>query len=863
MPLNVLYKTDLYPGAVYKSIIPAHIVFFKPCRVQLNMLTVLKVIGTYLLLLVVNMAVAQKTLEGLVTNGQNDEPVAFASVTFKNTGKGRYTDAAGRFVLVLADWPGDTVIVTCVGYQPYTTVINKNADSLFLKIVLTPGTFNQEAVVHSKGEKNKGLYVWKRIVQNKAHNDRFRFENFSYEIYNKLELDFKNIGFDKVSKIKPLRSIGEILTNSMDSSEGVKLLPAYLTEALSDYYYQKKPLRRREIIKAANTRGVNNESILKYLGGTDQVINVYNDFIPVMDKQFVSPISTNGDLYYDYSVADTQQVGQYRYYHLVFTPRRSGTNTFEGDCWVHTLNWGVLKMNLRVGATANINFIENLTMVQEYSFLGDSLWFVSKDKFVANIAPLGKNSPAFIGRKTATYRNVLINDSSVIAEVAKNKLQEEIITLPGARDKDSSFWGQSRHENLSKTEAGIIKMIDTLLNTPSFNKLTDNLNFLATGYKDIGNFVIGPWYNWATATNWEGFRLRFDLGTNRKFDSHWWWHFYLAYGFKDQRLKGKGELFYLPSKHPRQYIYGSYTNDMDFGQNYYGEITTDNIFALAIRKPGIALKYLKINEKKLELFNEHRSGFSELLSFTHKKYTPLQNLPGRENFVKPGSSGNPLTTFEIGVRLRFAYLEKFLENTFFRYSLGSVYPIGEVNITQGVAGFLKSNYNYTKVNISVSDYMQVPPVGNLSYQVYAGKTFGTLPYMLLDMAPGNEMYYYNKYAFNMMNRFEFLHDRYAGINFEHNIGSGIFRLFPKLKLRQLYTAKFLWGGLSAANRELNFVNGHSFQTLGHKTYMEVGTGIDNILKVLRLDFVWRVLPASGIANTTKNFGIFGSFRLAF
>ena len=44
-------------------------------------------------------------------------------------------------------------------------------------------------------------------------------------------------------------------------------------------------------------------------------------------------------------------------------------------------------------------------------------------------------------------------------------------------------------------------------------------------------------------------------------------------------VKGKGELFYLPKKHPRLYLYGSYTNDLDFGQNYYGEVTSDNIFA--------------------------------------------------------------------------------------------------------------------------------------------------------------------------------------------------------------------------------------------------------------------------------------------
>ena len=115
----------------------------------------------------------------------------------------------------------------------------------------------------------------------------------------------------------------------------------------------------------------------------------------------------------------------------------------------------------------------------------------------------------------------------------------------------------------------------------------------------------------------------------------------------------------------------------------------------------------------------------------------------------------------------------------------------------------------------------------------------------------------------MMNRWEFIHDRYAGINVEHNVGNGIFRLFPKLRFRQFWTAKAMLGGLSDENKALNFKQGHSFQTLDGKTYLELGTGIDNIFRLLRIDFVWRVLPATLTRVNDKNFGIFGSFRVAF
>ena len=603
--------------------------------------------------------------------------------------------------------------------------------------------------------------------------------------------------------------------------------------------------------------------MVKLLGGMDQNVNVYNNFIPVFDKQFVSPISDNGDNYYNYRVVDTQFIGKNRFYHLVFTPKRKGGDTFEGDCWVHVGSFAIQKMNLRLGKEANVNFVDNLSLIQEYNLINDSTWFLVKDKFVVDLSPLGKDRPGFIGRKTTTYKDIVVNDTSVVNELNKNKILEEVITGLQANQQNKEFWSTARHEELNKNEAGIIKMIDTLTNAPVFKKFANTMYFLGAGYKNIGNYEIGPWYNWVTSNGWEGFRVRFDLGTNKYFNKKVWLHSYLAYGFGDKKLKGLGEIFYLPKKtYPRSYISASFTNDLDFGQNYFGEVTSDNIFALAVRKNNVPVKNIKIKETRFALFKEMTPWMSNRIVFRHSVSLPLRNLVPVDSF-KTNIPGNPLTDFQIALRIRFAFLEKFLDGAFFRTSLGSSYPIGEINISQGFAGVLKSSYNYTKLNASLSDGFKVSPFGNISWFVFAGKTFGTVPYTLLDIAPGNELYYYNKYAFNMMNRWEFIHDKYAGVNVEHNIGNGIFRLFPKLRFRQFWTAKAMWGSLSDKNRALNFKQGHSFQTLDGKTYLELGTGIDNIFHLFRIDFIWRVLPSTLPKQGDKTFGIFGSFRLAF
>jgi len=811
-----------------------------------------------------------KIIRGTIKDAHSEERIPFASIRFKNSSAGRLSDSAGNFIFRFDQWPNDTLEITYVGYQDYILVL----DSAFLarakqnvidiNILLERGKYTSEVVVKRKVD--RGLLMWRRIVRRKPFNDRYRFNNFSYELYNKLELDVKNIKREKWSKLPVIKQFNFVFNNIDTTEEGAPFLPVYLTEAISNYYYQKSPRRRREVFKGSKTIGVSNESAIQFLGGMDANINFYSNFIPVFDKQFVSPLSDNGDFYYRYRVLDSQFVNGRRLIHMMFTPKRKGENTFEGDCWVHDTTWAVQKMNLRLSKEANINWVDKLSLIQEYTMLNDTTWFLSRDKFVVDLSLTGEKALSLIGRKTTTYRNIVVNDSSVLAELAKNQLIEETIIPDSAKNSTDSFWVTARHEQLNKNEQAIYKTIDTLMSLPAFKRTTRIIDFVATGYLNIGNYQIGPWPNWITANVQEGLRLRFDLGTNKYFNKKIILHGYLAYGFTDKKWKGKADVLWLLNKNPRHTIFASYTKDFDRSQSYYDEISQDNIFALAIRKNKVPIKFLMLEEQKLEYFHEWKNGFSITLTGSRKQFEPVRNLPKADIFN--GTSGEPLNTFETAIRFRFAYLEKFLESSFYRVSMGSAYPITELRITRGYSGVLQSSYDYTKITASISDYSKIAPYGSIYYNIFGGKTYGTLPFVLLDVAPGNEIYYYNRYAFNLMNRFEYLHDRYAGINFEHNIGNGLFRfvsLTRKLKFRQFWNAKLLWGSLSDENKVFNMPasSDYKFESLDGRTYMELGTGVDNIFKVFRLDFIWRVLPRPLPPEQVKKFGVFFSFRLAF
>ena len=727
-------------------------------------------------------------------------------------------------------------------------------------IEMERGKNNSEVIIRTKI--NKGLFLWKKIMSKKKLYNRYNLSNFGYESYNKLEVDLKNFKADKLKKNFILKSFSFVFDNIDSTSEKEPFLPAYLIENLSDYAYQRNPKKFRETIKASQTKGFKNESINKLLGVMNQNVNIYNNYVNVMDKDFISPFNDNGDTYYNFNVPDTQMVNGVKVFHFTFTPKRPGQNTFRGDAWVISQTFQIEKITMFIGKDANINFIDRLSIFQEFRAINDTVYFLTRDKFFADFKTLGKNSLTLIGRKTTSYKDIVFNSDSISNIFKEQHIEELVNTKKDMSDYSDSAWNTLRHDTLSKNEKAIYNTIDRLLEMPKYQRLERNLKFLATGYRNIGNYEIGPWFNWISGNQWEGTRFRFDLGTNKHFNKNLYLHGYLAYGTRDKKIKGQAEAYWIFKRESkRTLLHINYIKDIDNGISQYGEVSQDNIFTLGIRKPNTFRRFISTEAISFDANQDWGKGFSTQLFLSHRKFDPLLNLPLKSSF--PVSSGESLTSFEIALKLRFAYLEQFFEGDYFRYSLGTKYPVVELMVTKGIPGVFNSAYSYTKLSATVKDFMKISPLGTLSYKVYAGQIFGTLPFTYLEIHPGNDLFYYNKSTFNLMNRFEYVSDKYAGINIEHNIGSGIFRFTPltrKLKWRQFWNVKTLWGSINTENKKVN--NSTGFKFLNGGNYTEIGTGIDNIFRVFRVDFVWRLAPPSDISHYSR-FGIFGSFQFQF
>jgi hypothetical protein len=805
----------------------------------------------------------QKNIQGTIIDNHTNLPIAFASVFFKKANIGIKSDTNGNFTLAYSTFAEDSLIIGYVGYKKlYIPIASLLVDSNMV-FDLIRGTAINNVVV--KSNLSRGLMMWKQIMKTKDAHNRYKYNNFSYEAYNKLEVDIKNFKLETFKKSKMLNAFDFVFDNVDSTSEKEVFLPVYIVESISEFNYQNKPKKFYEKIKASNTKGIKNESISKVLGVTDQVININNNYIPIMDKDFISPLHDNANLYYTFRVGDTATISGKPHYLFTFVPKRPGQYTFNGEAWVESGTNNIKKITLYIDAEVNINYLSRVTINQEYQILVDSTYFVKKDELFADFNLVGKKKLTLIGRKSSSYKNIIVNNQIITDKFLGQKTEKLIIVDSALNNLSNIAWDSLRYEPLTKNEANLYKSIDKLLELPKFKKLQNTLTFIGTGYKGIGKFEIGPWYNWLSNNVWEGTRVRFDLGTTSKFNKNIYLHSYLAYGFKDKQFKGQAEAYWILKRKPnRLRLHASFAQDIDNGVSAYGDVGQDNFFTFAVRKPNISRKFLHVRDARFEIFKEWGSGLSTEGFVMHRSYNTLLNLPKTEAFTN--ASGEALQNFEVALKIRFAYMEQFLEANYFRVSIGSKYPGIELTVAKGISGVLGSSYNYTKVSGYIADYVKVSPLGSFSYKVFGGAIKGTLPFTFLAIHPGNDIYYYDKFAFNLMTRFEYIGDKYAGIMLEHNIGPGIFRFTPitrKLKWRQFYSFKAINSSLTAANTTLNNAGGNFFNTLNGKAYAEVGTGIDNIFKVLRFDAVWRIAPTPLPLKQVSRFGFFGSFQFQF
>lgn len=514
------------------------------------------------------------------------------------------------------------------------------------------------------------------------------------------------------------------------------------------------------------------------------------------------------------------------------------------------------QIDARVDKRANINFVDELHIEQEWETLASGVRFPTQTQVTIDTDEPTPRAPGalirFLTSATAITENqpkdVGFYDPSI--ELADNYL-----------DADTTFWQQVRPNSLSPNEWRAMRVVDSVRNVPIIKVAGELIKLGVLGYKPLGNWHIelGPLLYSYASNNVEGYRLRLGLRTNTGFSKKWLLSGYAAYGTQDQRFKYSANIEYILNRKPWTVVGVRQTYDLERVGVSADNIGNNSLFAAYSRFGTIRRPYFQ-DEKLIYFRRELGRGFTQTLALRNRSFEPLFSFA----YQAQTSAQDPIIKSryqltELISETRFAPDEVMLQNNNVRVSAGATRkPIFTLRYSLGLRNVLGSDFTYQRAALTMKHSIRLGVLGRTYYSVGAGIIPSTVPYPLLYMPLGNESSFYVGNGYNLMNYFEFVCDRWATVQMEHNFNGLLFNRLPllrRLKWRELITAKLLAGSVSSANLSLipakteagQAVDG--FSSLTQTPYIEVSYGIDNIFKVLRVDAIHRLTYRDTISRT--------------
>ncbi|MCO6476053.1 MAG: carboxypeptidase-like regulatory domain-containing protein [Phaeodactylibacter sp.] len=798
------------------------------------------------------LAWGQFTIYGRVQDADTREGIPFANVFFEGTTLGTSTDVDGYFEFKVKKLY-DTLSASAIGFEAQHKAISLDSTIQEVNFSLGGSALVLDEVVVIAGE-NPANRIVRGIIEKKEQNRIDALNSFQYESYSKIELDLENID-PKLQKSKLLKPFAFVFENIDSTSDEKPFLPVYINEVLSDVYYVKEEGQPKSVIQAQRTSGTDNQTIIEYIKRIHQDYNIYDDWIYVLEKPFVSPFSKSGLGYYEYYILDSTSIDGHWSYKLKFKPKRKQENTFYGDFWVADSIFAVQRVNMRMSPDVNINLVTRIIIYEEFT-PQDSAWIPVKKKMVVDFTPT-EGAPGMIARRTETFREFTANQPATRQHYQE---KDPFYIYENVEVESDSFWAEMRHEPLSKTEAAVYAMVDSIQNVPLFKTYVEIVEIIFIGYFELGPVEIGPYSSLYSTNPVEGDRFRIGLRTSDQFSEEVRLGGYLAYGLRDEDFKYGADVKWLVSKNPRIVAGAAYQNDISLNSENSEDFVEGDLFTGLFRR-NLMQKLIRVREGKAFFERYWKSGFSNRITFLNRSMDPYGAVTedGRGfNYAylpDPGSFSDidtTINTTEVILKARYAFDEMIIDTDFSRTSFGSQHPIIELQYTLGVSGVMGSSYNYHKVGLSYRHYFYLNPFGWMSYRLNAGKVFGTAPFLLMEVHPGNEGYFTGREIFNMMTRYEFASDAYASIFLEHHFDGFLLNKIPllrKLNFRSYATFKGVIGSISAKNRDANSLNAFvpteedtyaGFRTPGKRPYMEASVGIENILKIFQVELSWRL-----------------------
>ena len=824
----------------------------------------------FLLLLFTSISLhSQSKVSGEVKDEFGD-PIAYANVFFKDSNDGTITNENGRFYLETFE-THSFVVFSFVGYKTLEIELREK-NNFKMDVVLEEESASLEEVVIFSGKQSKknnpAIDILRKIWENRRANGVRKFKQYTYDKYEKLEFDLNTIDSGLINS-RTFRGM-EFIFDQVDTSRitGNTYLPLFINEAFSKVYGDNIINKETEILEGNKNSGFeNNQTFIELIKDLYADFDIYDNHLKFFDVAFTSPLSKTGINVYNYVLLDSAYIGDKWCYNIVYYPRRKNELTFKGDFWVNDSTWALKEINLQASKSANLNWIREIYIEQEYDVLNDSTFLITKDYMLSDFSFRKKESAnGMYGKRTTLYDNYEFDTPKQESFYKENidPYEYEVYNRP------DQFWEERRMEALSKDEKGVYKMLDTLITVPRFKNLYTLGALIASGYYEFKGFDVGPVFSIFGYNEVEGLRLRLGGRTYFGQNDPWRIEGFGAYGFKDKKFKYGLSGKVLVSKKNRKILFGGYRKDIE----QTGASLTNSKDVLGRNRASSGLITVGANDRltSIELTTlgyqmEPTKNFVFRVLGSHRTLKSASETFSLSYYDENGNVKNSIKQSELELGINFTPGRKTSGYGVERRVInGGDFPSFFLGYTFGLEDVLQSDFDYHRIQALYTQPWNVGGLGRLYTTIELGKIFGTVPLGLLSPIPGNQTLWSIYNTFTQLDYYEFVSDTYASFHLKHNFGGRLFGRVPwlrELNLRELVGFRSVWGQLSQSNNSINV--GIDNLPIRYQSpediYWEWSAGVGNIFKILAIEFNFRgnYLDNPGI----RKIGVTGSVSFSF
>ncbi|WP_295296984.1 DUF5686 and carboxypeptidase-like regulatory domain-containing protein [uncultured Prevotella sp.] len=828
---------------------------------------------------------AQQKITGRVID-EDGFAVSYASVQYRGHKIAVSSDSQGKFSI--EKHPGWVLTVSALSYKSQTISVNEKMDFIEVKLKDDSHKLNEVVVKTKRGKysrkDNPAVELMRRVIAAKKKTDLGNHDYYQYDKYQKITLALNDLKKEQLEG--KFFSKRQYLLDQVETSpyNGKLTLPVSIDETVSQHIYRKDPKTEKDIIKGQQSNGIGQviqtgEILNTALKDAFTDVDIYDDYVRLLQYPFPSPIGRTGISFYHYYIEDTVYVERDLCYHLQFIPANSQDFGFRGELYVLAdSSLHVKKCNLYMPHNTDVNYVKNMKIEQEYTRLDNGEWVLSKDDMIAELHVNSVLQDLLVVRNTR-LTDYAFDELPKILFKGKAKVRHDM----DAMNRDEAYWNKYRQVDLTKSESSMDSFIHRMENSKGFKYIIFFVKALMENYVEIGGgtdgkkskFDLGPVNTYISKNFVDGIRLRLAGRTMAALNPHFFWDGYAAYGTKSNDWY-TGNIFTYSLNKKKNSPFEFPMRNLTF--EVARDVTSPSDENLLHNKDNFFMTFRAATQDEMFLYHRQKLAFTYETDWGFRFNTSLRFQSNRtvgnlHYYHLDGTEVKKIRMTDLNVGINYNPGVTYVNTKQQRLPINLDSPEIGLSHTMGFRGFMGGQYHSNITKLSIYKRQWLGSWGYLDFHAIGQAQWNKVPFPMLILPPINLSYFEQETTISLMKDWEFLNDRQVFWALSWDMNGKLLNRIPlikKLKWREWFAIKGVWGHLTDKNNpylEKNQGDGRLFKfpknshVMNDTPYWECVAGVHNIFKFFSVEYVRRLTYLNN--NNIDKWGIRFGFMMSF